>query len=135
MPYCSSCKTDHEDVLSGESLKALAGYDAEVTAVVDRVLAGALSDDPRENRSLKVSLLNTLAARIIGQGAVLALEVIEEDEPTMTSRQQLSAAFSVVTSDVVHRLTGVFANYADKGELPSVSKFVAEDEARSATHH
>jgi hypothetical protein len=134
---CNTCGQDHPDVLTDDMLTLLSGYEKQIDSIIEGIMkeAGA---DPRATNVLRVSFLNILASKMIGKSATVAFERIEETNPRLNSREQLSIAFSVVTSDVINRLIGVYGMYVDEGHLPDISAEIAtrsKEEKKSATVH
>lgn len=129
-------------VLRDNDLTIIADYVAEADAIVKRILNDQrLGIDNEDRRDVVVSTLNLIASKVIGHSAVKTLESVEEQKPELQSREQLSFAFSFVTSDVIHRLMGVFGIYADQGTLPDISVEMGQrareegEEKENATVH
>jgi hypothetical protein len=120
-----SCGRDH--AMDDKMVASLDGYEKQVGDLVRQVKSEkGLADNHAHEQEVRISFLNSLAARIMAESATLVFERVEEDQPKLSSREQLSEAYSIATTDTIMRLQVLFRAYLDRGELPSAAAMKAE---------
>jgi hypothetical protein len=129
---CEHCGRDHPEEMSDDILGKLLPYEQRIDDIIAEIAKESYDADPGLSRDLQISFLNTLAAKLVGQSGTISFERQEELHPELQSRQALSLAFTLVTDDVIGRLTGMYAGFLQDGKLPNVTNEMAE-RAKEAT--